>query len=305
MKTPSAFFLAFLALNVQAAQEPIKATPKPMTPVPVTPVPPVVAPVPAPPRQPQCADPAGDIKLQLLSKAAANKGRVRVTGVVTNAGATAWIATTYTHRLRAVLAVKVNESSPSGTPVATRDLNGLGAGQSVTLDYELDWEAKANAQYPKFMIRFNETGQVDYQKFPLYRPDCRTDNNVKQISAADINALFGPLPPPPAPLKIQSYRLSGGTKTGKIVETMLAYQRDGSGAARLSAAVTAPHAGTADAVSIAGTSGSATVRVRIDCRKQTSGGAGPVRITYTLTQLLSTPLGSTWIPAGSVSHTLA
>jgi hypothetical protein len=204
MKTPIAFFLVlfflvFVALGVHAGQEPIKATPKPMAPVP-----PVVTPGPALPRQPQCADPAVDIRLLLLSKTAANKGRVRVTGVVTNAGATTWIATTYTHRLRSVLAVKANESYPLGTPVATRDLSDLGAGQSVTLDYEIDWEAKANAQYPKFMIRFNETGQVDYQKFPLYRPDCRTDNNVKQISAVDINALFGPLPTPPAPLKIQN-----------------------------------------------------------------------------------------------------
>lgn len=174
MKTMIAFLLALVALNVQAAQEPVKPAAKPMVPA-----------------QPLCADPAADIQVHLLNTTSPGKGRVRISGVLTNIGQTPWIATSYTHRLRAVLSIKLSEATPHGTPVASRNVAPLAVGQQERLDYEMDWEVKPNARYPKFVMRLDETGQAQYDKHPLYKPDCRNDNNVKQITAAELNALFG------------------------------------------------------------------------------------------------------------------
>ncbi len=64
-----------------------------------------------------CADPAADIEIALISKTGPTTGRVRITGIVSNNGSAAWVATSRSHRLQMVLARKDSATRPDGIPV--------------------------------------------------------------------------------------------------------------------------------------------------------------------------------------------
>ena len=115
-------------------------------------------------------------------------------------------------------------------------------------------------------------------------------NNRREISAADINKLFGPRPLAGQPLIAQSYRLLGGAGVN-TVETMLAYNKTSPAAGKISASVAAPYRGIADEVAITGNTGSAKIRVQIPCDHNDISGvpSRPVAIAYRLWNSLGLP----------------
>ena len=152
-------------------------------------------------------------------------------------------------------------------------------------------------------MRFFDSGQVGARP-AAYSLDCRSANNRKEITAADINKLFQPAAPE-KPLQAQSYRLLGGIGVN-TVETELAYHRSSANAGKLTASVAAPYSGTSDEIPISGKSVTAQIRVHIPCAvKETSDpNARPVTITYQLWASLSLPGGSGWVPSFSVEQSI-
>lgn len=250
-----------------------------------------------------CADPAADIELALISKSAPGSGRVRITGVVKNLGTATWTATGPSHHLQAVLARQDAGTQPEGKPVQPAiAIRELAPGQQYRIDYQTDWDTGGKAP-PRFILRFFEVGRIGARP-DNYRPDCRADNNRKEITAADINRLFQPAAPPP-PLKVESYRLLGGIGVN-TVETQLVYRRDMAGAGKVTAAVAAPYAGTSDEVPLGGNSGTVKIRVHVPCDVQERTGAGPpaVTITYRQWSALGLPGSAAWVPGFSVEQSI-
>lgn len=251
-----------------------------------------------------CADPAADIELALISKSGPGAGRVRITGVVKNLGNAAWTATSPSHHLQVVLARRSSGARPEGEPVQPAiAIRQLAPGQQYRVDYQTDWGTDKKDSQARFIARFFDSGKIGARP-ASYRPDCRSDNNRKEITAVDINRLFQPVAPEKA-LKAQSYRLLGGVGVN-TVETELAYKRNSTNAAKLTASVAAPYTGTSDDVPIGGNNGMAKIRVHIPCdAKETSGpDARPVSITYRLWGSLSLPGGSGWVPSFSVEQSI-
>lgn len=251
-----------------------------------------------------CADPAADIELALISKSGSTTGRVRITGIVKNLGVIPWTATSPSHRLQVVLAQMNSKTQPEGEPVQpAMAIRQLAPGQQYRIDYQTDWNTDKKESYPRFILRFSDSGRVGARPVS-YRPDCRADNNRKEITAADINRLFQP-PVPEKALKVQNYRLLGGVGVN-TVETQFVYKRSSASAGKLTASVAAPYSGTSDEVPISGNNGTAKIRVHIPCDvKETSGfSARPVTITYRLWGSLSLPGGSGWVPSFSTEHSI-
>lgn len=252
-----------------------------------------------------CADPAADIEVALVSRTGPVTGRVRITGIVRNLGSVAWTPTSPSHRLQMVLAVKSSEAPPNGVPAEPPiAIAQLSPGQQFRIDHQMDWEANKNTAYPKFIVRFSDLGQVGV--YPAsYSPDCRSDNNRKEITAADINRLFTPAPSAVQPLALQSYRLLGGVGVN-TVEATLVYKKISAAAGKLTASVAAPYSGTADQVPMAGSSGSVKIRVYIPCEHKDASSlpSRPVAITYSLWSRLSFPGGSNWVASFSTEQSI-
>ena len=251
-----------------------------------------------------CADPAADIELVLISKTGPATGRVRITGIVKNLGNAAWTASSPSHHLQMVLARRDAGARPEGEPVQPAiAIRQLVPGQQYRIDHQMGWDAGKHVDYPRFVTRFFDSGEIGAQP-ASHRPDCRADNNRKEISAADINRLFKPAVPE-KPLKVQGYRLLGGVGVN-TVETQFAYHRSSANAGKLTASVAAPYTGTSDEVPLTGNSGTATIRVHIPCdMKETSvPKPPPVTITYQLWGSLGLPGGSGWVPSFSVEQSI-
>ena len=252
-----------------------------------------------------CADPAADIEMTLISKTGPATGRVRITGVVKNLGTATWIATSPTHRLQMVLAQKDSEAHPQGDPVEPPvAITQLSPGQQFRIDHQMDWDTSKSASYPGFIVKFSDSGRIG--AYPArYHPDCRTDNNRKEISAADINKLFSSAAPSGKPLTIQSYRLLGGVGVN-TVEALLGYRKTSAAAGKITAAVAAPYRGTSDEVPIEGNSGGARIRVHIPCDIQNASTvpARPVDITYRLWGSLGLPGSSSWVVSFSTEQSI-
>jgi hypothetical protein len=251
-----------------------------------------------------CADPAADIELALISKSGPTAGRVRITGIVKNLGNAAWTATSMSHRLQMVLARRNSEAQPEGEPIQPAiAIQQLAPGQQYRIDYQTNWDTDKKDSHSGFIVRFFELGLVGTRPASS-RPDCRSDNNRKEIAAADIDRLFQPAAPE-KPLKAQSYRLLGGVGVN-TVETQFAYSRSSVNAGKLTASVAAPYTGTSDEVPINGSSGTAIIRVHIPCDvKETSDpNAQPVTIIYRLWASLSLPGGSGWVPSFSLDQSI-
>lgn len=252
-----------------------------------------------------CADPAADIEIALVSKTGPTTGRVRITGIVRNLGSAAWNATTPSHRLQMVLAQVNSAAHPNGEPVEPPiAMAQLLPGQQYRIDHQMNWEADKNTLYPKFIVSFSDSGQVG--AYPgSYSPDCRSDNNRKEITAADIDKLFVSPPSADKPLKVQNYRLLGGVGVN-TVEAILAYARNSTAAGKITATVAAPYSGSSDEVPIAGHSGTAKISVDIPCDNKDELGLPlrPVVITYRLFSSTSLPGGSNWVVSFSTGQAI-
>ncbi len=252
-----------------------------------------------------CADPAADIELALVSKTGPASGRVRITGVVKNLGTATWKATSPSHRLQMTLTRRDSETgspdNPVQPPIAIAELS---PGQQFRIDHQIDWSPGRNGAYPRFMVKFSDSGIVG--AYPArYRPDCRADNNRKEITAADIDKLFESPAPLGRSLTVQSYRLLGGVGVN-TVEAVLGYSRTSAAAGKITASVAAPHSGTSDEVPIEGSSGRARIRVHIPCDIQNAPvlAARPVSITYRLWGSLSLPGSTSWVASFSADQSI-
>jgi hypothetical protein len=251
-----------------------------------------------------CADPAADIELALISKSGPTAGRVRISGIVKNLGTVPWTATSPSHRLQAVLAQRNSRARPEGEPVQPAiAIRQLAPGQQYRIDHQVNWETIKHASYPRFVVRFFDSGQVGARP-AAYSLDCRSANNRKEITAADINRLFQPAVPE-KPLKARSYRLLGGIGVN-TVETELVYHRNSAYTGKLTASVAAPYSGTSDEVPISGKSGTAQIRVHIPCdvKAASDRDARPVTITYRLWSSLGLPGGSASKPGFSIKQSI-
>ncbi len=250
-----------------------------------------------------CADPAADIEIALVSKTGPTTGRVRITGIVRNLGSAAWAATTPSHRLQMILAQRNSDVQANGEPVEPPiAIAQLLPDQQYRIDHQINWDASKSTLYPKFIVWFSDSGQVG--AYPVsYNPDCRVDNDRKEITAADINKLFVSPPSAGQPLKVQNYRLLGGVGVN-TVEAILAYDRSSAAAGKIIASVAAPYSGTSDEVPIAGSSGTVNIRVHIPCDNidASSLPLRPVVVTYRLLSSLSFPGGSNWVVSFSTEQ---
>lgn len=252
-----------------------------------------------------CADPAADIEIALVSKTGPTSGRVRITGIVKNLGTATWTATSPSHRLQMTLTRQDSETgspdNPVQPPIAIAELS---PGQQFRIDHQIDWTVGKNAAYPRFMVKFSDSGKVG--AYPArYQPDCRADNNRKEITAADINKLFESPAPSGKSLAVRSYRLLGGVGVN-TVEAVLGYSRTSAAAGKITASVAAPHSGTSDEVPIEGSSGSARIRVHIPCDAQNAPALAsrPVGITYRLWGSLSLPGSTSWVVSFSADQSI-
>lgn len=239
-----------------------------------------------------CADPAADIEIALISKTGPTTGRVRITGIVKNVGSAAWVATSPAQRLQMVLAQQSSADPPDTEPVEpVIAIAQLKPGEQFKIDHQVNWDARTRGLYPKFILRIFDTGATTL--VGATDRDCHSDDNRKEITAADINKLFGPVPPSGPLLRLQHYHLLGGVGVNTVAAT-LSYDRSSSVPGEITASVAAPYSGISEEVPIAGKAGTASVRVNIPCdRKQTSNSPPPpVVITYRL-------WGSTGLPGAS------
>lgn len=252
-----------------------------------------------------CADPAADIELALVSKTGPASGRVRITGIVKNLGTATWIATSPSHRLQMTLTRRDSETdspdNPVQPPIAIAELS---PGQQFRIDHQIDWSPGKNAAYPRFTVKFSDSGKVG--TYPArYRPDCRADNNRKEITPGDINKLFEAPAPSGKSLTVQSYRLLGGVGVN-TVEAVLGYNRTFATPGKITASVAAPHSGTSDEVPIEGNSGRARIRVHIPCDAQDGPALAsrPVGITYRLWGSLTLPGSTSWVVSFSTDQSI-
>lgn len=252
-----------------------------------------------------CADPAANIELALISKTGPTTGRVRITGVVKNLGAATWIATSPSHRLQMVLAQRDADMDTQGKPVQPPiAIAQLSPGQQFRIDHQMSWDSSKSTSYPRFMVKFFDSGRIGAYS-TRYHPDCRTDNNRREVIPADINKLFGSAAPSGKPLTVQSYRLFGGVGVN-TVEALLGYSKTSAAAGKITASVAAPYRGTSDEVLIEGNSGGARIRVHIPCdiRNASTVPARPVDITYRLWGSLGLPGNSKWVVSYSTEKSI-
>jgi len=252
-----------------------------------------------------CADPAADIEIALISKTGPTTGRVRITGIVKNLGSATWISSSPSHRLQMVLVQKNSAANspghPAEPPIAIVELL---PGRQIRIDHQLNWNTSKNTSYPRFIVKFSNTGRIG--AYPArYHPDCRTDNNRKEVTASDINELFGPAEPSGKPLTVQSYRLLGGVGVN-TVEAVLGYSKTSAAAGKITASVAAPYSGSSSQIPIEGKSGSAVIRVHIPCDIQNASAvpSQPVDITYRLWGSLGVPGSSKWVVSFSTGQSI-
>jgi hypothetical protein len=204
-----------------------------------------------------------------------------------------------------VLVQKDSEASPLGNPVQPPiAIAELLPGQQFRIDHQMDWDASKSTSYPRFIVKFSDSGKIGTYP-PRYHPDCRTDNNRKEVTAADINKLFSSAAPSGKPLTVQSYRLLGGVGVN-TVEAVLGYRKTSAAAGKITASVAAPYRGTSSEVPIEGNSGSARIRVHIPCDIQNASTlpSRPVDITYRLWGSLGLPGSSRWVVSFSTEHSV-
>lgn len=138
---------------------------------------------------PKCPDPAVEkIDFTIISKTSQFVGKIRITGVVKNVGLAPYISGPNQQ------AVHFYEVPIGGTArlVAQKKFQNLNPGQQVIVTYERNWHASspAEGEFPssyKVIIVYDPDIRLDSNP---KNDDCNINNNQKERSGADINALF-------------------------------------------------------------------------------------------------------------------
>lgn len=138
---------------------------------------------------PKCPDPAVQrIDFAIVSKTSQFSGKVRITGVVKNVGFEPYISGPNQQE------VFLYEGPMGGTPrlVARQKFQNLNPGQEVRVVYERNWDASspAEGEFPpsyKVIITYDPDIRMDGNP---KNDDCNMNNNQKERSGTEINALF-------------------------------------------------------------------------------------------------------------------
>lgn len=138
---------------------------------------------------PKCPDPAVEkIDFTIVSRTGKFSGKVRITGVVKNVGLAPYISGPNQQ------AVHLYEFIPGGSArlVAKKNFQNLNPGQQVTVAYERNWDASSPSEGefpPSYRVIIAYDPDIRLDSNPK-NDDCNINNNQKERSGADINALF-------------------------------------------------------------------------------------------------------------------
>lgn len=139
--------------------------------------------------QQKCPDPAVQrIDFTIVSKTSQFSGKVRITGVVKNVGLEPYISGPNQQEI-------LLYEGPMGATsrvVARKKFQNLNPGQEVTVVYERNWDSASpsEGEFPpsyKVIIVYDPDIRMDSNP---KNDDCNMNNNQKERSGADINALF-------------------------------------------------------------------------------------------------------------------
>lgn len=137
----------------------------------------------------KCPDPAVQrIDFSIVSRTSQFSGKVRITGVVKNIGMESYISGPNQQE------VFLYEGPMGGTSklVARKKFQNLNPGQEVTVTYERQWDASSpsEGEFPpsyKVIIVYDPDIRLDGNP---KNDDCNMNNNQKERSGTEINALF-------------------------------------------------------------------------------------------------------------------
>jgi hypothetical protein len=143
----------------------------------------------------ECPDPAAvELRFQIVRRYSQFKGRIRITGVVKNIGAKAFIAgpnqaRAYLYQLPSGVPCP---NATGGTIVAQREIRNLAPGASLPVSWERDWNSSSpsEGEFPncyRLLITYDPDIYMDATKD---NDDCNQDNNKKDRSGTEINDML-------------------------------------------------------------------------------------------------------------------
>jgi hypothetical protein len=142
-----------------------------------------------------CPDPAAfEIRFQIVRRDSQFRGRVRITGVVKNVGAKAFVsgpnqAKAYLYQLPPGVPCP---SATGGTIVAQQEIRNLAPGATMELNFERDWNSSSpsEGEFPncfRLLITYDPDIYMDSNKD---NDDCNQNNNKKDRSGTEINDML-------------------------------------------------------------------------------------------------------------------
>ncbi len=142
-----------------------------------------------PPPPKKCPDPAVQgIDFAIVSKTSQFSGKVKITGVVKNIGLEPYISGP---NQQAVYLYEVPMGGKANL-VATKKFQNLNPGQEVKVTYERNWNASSPAEGefpPSYKVVIAYDPDITLDSNPK-NDDCNMNNNQKERSGTEINALF-------------------------------------------------------------------------------------------------------------------
>ncbi|ACI21234.1 MULTISPECIES: hypothetical protein [Thermodesulfovibrio] len=138
---------------------------------------------------PKCPDPAVQrIDFTVVSKTSQFSGKVRITGVVKNMGVEPYISGP---NQQAVYLYEIPMGGKANL-VATKKFQNLNPGQEITVSYERNWNASSPSEGefpPSYRVVIAYDPDIRMDSNPK-NDDCNMNNNQKERSGTEINALF-------------------------------------------------------------------------------------------------------------------
>lgn len=137
-----------------------------------------------------CPDPAAhEIRFQIVRSYTQFRKRIRITGIVKNVGKQAFVSGP--NQASAQL-YEIPLGAASGRMVAQRAFQNLAPGATISVSYERDWNSSSpsEGEFPpnyKLIITYDPDIYMDANK---QNDDCGRNNNTKQRSGTDINAMI-------------------------------------------------------------------------------------------------------------------
>lgn len=137
-----------------------------------------------------CPDPAAhEIRFQIVKSYTQFKKRIRITGIVKNIGKKAFVSGP---NQAAAQLYEIPLGAASGRMVAQRAFRNLAPGATISVPYERDWNSSSpsEGEFPpnyKLIITYDPDIYMDANK---QNDDCGRNNNTKQRSGTDINAMI-------------------------------------------------------------------------------------------------------------------